>query len=339
MDLSIIIVNWNSADFLRKCLESIFRSTQGLSVEVIVVDNASFDSSAAMINDGFPCVRYIQSNENLGFARANNLGTEASTGRILFFLNPDTEMRGNALGEMVQAMDRLPQAGAVGALLFNADGTVQTSCIQSLPTIFNQAVDSEALRNRFPRSSLWGIAPLLDCLKTPQPVQMISGAALMVRRETFERVGHFTSSYFMYGEDADLCFKINQAGYRLFFIPTAEIVHYGGQSTKSKESSFSILAMQKSLALYFGNTSGKATATLFRLTRFLTACLRLGLLRLAQLGSSAGESRRELQPSINKWKLILRWSLGSEEAKRAFPPKVDENFDKNSKKGSTASAI
>src|SRR5450432_96179 len=162
MDLSIIIVNWNSVDFLRGCLVSICQPPQSISLEVIVVDNASYDGCDSMLAREFPRVRFIQSHENIGFARACNLGHQHSAGRILLFLNPDTKIVGNALADLVSGLDSLPDAGAIGCKLLNADGTLQKSCIQSFPTILNQCLDSEALRSRFPRSRLWGMAPLFS---------------------------------------------------------------------------------------------------------------------------------------------------------------------------------
>ena len=138
--LSIVIVNWKSADFLRKCLQSIFANASDMSLEVIVVDNASFDGSAELVEREFPGVHFVQSKENLGFAGANNLGVRSAKGRNLLFLNPDTEVIGTALERMSSFLDATPDAGAVGCKLLNTDGTVQTSCIQPFPTILNQAL-------------------------------------------------------------------------------------------------------------------------------------------------------------------------------------------------------
>src|SRR5437762_3548719 len=133
MDLSIIIVNWNSKDYLRKCLKSIYANTHGIDFEIIVVDNASFDGSGELLAQDFPKVRFVQSHTNLGFARANNLGFGNSTGRNVLFLNPDTEAVGGALNELLQRLQRLPNAGVVGCKLLNTDGSMQTSCLQSYP--------------------------------------------------------------------------------------------------------------------------------------------------------------------------------------------------------------
>ena len=141
MDLSIVIVNWNSVDFLCKCLTSVYANSKGTSFEVIVIDNASFDGCEEMIQNEFSLVRFIQSQKNLGFARANNLASEQATGKVLLFLNPDTEVIGPALQCMVDLLESAPDAGLVGPKLLNTDLSVQMSCIQSFPSILNLALD------------------------------------------------------------------------------------------------------------------------------------------------------------------------------------------------------
>jgi GT2 family glycosyltransferase len=311
VDLSIIIVNWNSADFLKVCLQSIYREARDLSLEVIVVDNASYDGSEAMIAERFPRVRYIQSSENLGFSRANNLGFQNSTGRILFFLNPDTKIEGQALRQMVSTFDSLPETGALGCRLRNGDGTLQTSCVQSLPTVLNQFLDSEELRARFPLASLWGIAALYQPGTEPRPVEMISGAALMVRRDVFQKVGQFTADYFMYAEDADLCCKIGAAGFKLYYLPDAQIIHYGGQSSKRRgESEFSALLMQESICLYFNKTAGPFRAWLYRVSRLVAGGIRLTILAVLRLVHRSGDRNIILKNATRKWATVFRWSLG-----------------------------
>jgi len=311
MDLSIIIVNWNSAEFLRNCLRSVFQDAPGISLEIIVVDNASYDGAERMLEREFPNVRYIQSGENSGFAKANNLGYEASTGRYLLFLNPDTEILSDALAQLVACLDSLPDAGALGCRLLNGDGTLQTSCVQAFPTILNQTFDSEALRDRYPNSKLWGMEPLFRKGRSPRPVEMISGAALLVRRTVFEKVGLFSTDYFMYGEDADLSYKIAVAGWKLYYLPAAQIIHYGGQSTKKKaESSFSTLLMQESLCRYFVKNNGLFYGVLFRISRCFSALVRLALLTVAYLRPAGPEEKAARNASARKWTVILRWSLG-----------------------------
>ena len=231
MDISIIIVNWNSRDYLRKCLDSVPAGIKGLEFEIVVIDSASFDGCAQMLRKHYPEVRFIQSDRNLGFARANNAAFLASTGNCVLFLNPDTELRGLAINLMREQLLALPDAGVVGCKLLNSDGTVQTSCIKSFPTLLNQFLDAELLRKLFPRSRLWGMSALLDNSDASAEVEVVSGACMMLRRLDFERIGMFTTDYFMYSEDVDLCLKSRKAGLKNYCVLSAVVVHHGGGSS------------------------------------------------------------------------------------------------------------
>ncbi len=213
MDLSIIIVNWNSADYLKTCLNSLYVNNAGVVSEIIVIDNASFDKCHSIITNEFPGVHFIQSHQNLGFAKANNLGAEQAHGDFLLFLNPDTEILGNAISEMLSAIRKLPLAGVIGCKLLNTDMTLQNSCIQPFPTILNQSLDSDILLRRFPGFSIWGPVPHLLNQLGPSEVQAISGACMMIRKEIFTEIGGFSTDYFMYTEDIDLCYRVRSAGY------------------------------------------------------------------------------------------------------------------------------
>src|SRR5215475_8918812 len=149
-DLSIIIVNWNSKAFVRKCLVSLYANTQKTKFEIVVVDNASYDGCGEMLRAEFPKVHFIQNDKNLGFAAANNLGFESTAGRNILFLNPDTEVIGPAIDTLVEFVDHNPKAGVVGGKLLNTDKSIQTSCIQRFPTILNQVLDADLLRKLFP---------------------------------------------------------------------------------------------------------------------------------------------------------------------------------------------
>jgi len=310
-DVSVIIVNWNSADDLRRCLASLYAHTNGISFEVIVVDNASYDGSDAMLRAQFPQVRYLQSQENRGFAGANNWGVKHSSGRLLLFLNPDTQILGDAIPTMAKGFASINDAGAVGCRILNADGTLQTSCVQAFPTLLNEMLDSDLLRRLFPDSPLWGTAALWRPGSDPRRVEMISGACLMVRRDLFEQVAGFPSCYFMYGEDVELCYRVVQAGWGPYYLPAAEIIHYGaGSSSKHEESMFSVRESQKSIRMFFANTRGPLTAYAFQVLRFLTAVVRLTLITCSFPVATSPEKRLRRKSSLRKWAAILRWSLG-----------------------------
>lgn len=310
MDLSIIIVNWNSVGFLKKCLATVVAETSGVEYEILVIDSGSFDGCGEMLRRDYPQVRFIQSPENLGFARANNVAFRASRGRTLLFLNPDTEVVGPAIATMYRRLQTLPDAGSLGCRLLNADRSIQTSCIQSFPTIANQALDAEWLRARWPAWRLWGIAPLYEDGAEAKAVDAIAGACVMLRREVFERVGLFSEDYFMYAEDIDLSYKLRQAGYANYYLPEAVVIHYGGGSSQEAPSNFSVVMMRESIWRFLTKTRGRGYAWLYRLAMLLCALARLAVLaadrRLAGrreggAGSAAG--------AAGKWQAVLRWSL------------------------------
>ncbi len=234
MQLSFIFVNWNSTEYLRECIASIYEYTRDVNFELIVVDNASPDGDVGILTQQFRNLKLIESPENLGFGRANNLGFRHSTGKYVLFLNPDTKLVSPAIHTMLTHLESLEAAGIVGCRLLNSDLSVQSSCIQTFPTILNQALDTDFLRARWPHSRLWGTSPLFSDRSSPAKVEVISGACMMMRREVFERIGFFSEEYFMYAEDLDLCRKAVHAGYHNYYIGDATIIHHGGKSSSPR---------------------------------------------------------------------------------------------------------
>lgn len=328
MDLSIIIVNWNSKDYVRKCLQSIHANTHGIRFEIIVVDSASYDGCGEMLAREFSSVRFIQSEKNVGFATANNLGAKLAGGRYLLFLNPDTEIVGGAVNRLIQALEKKPKAGLAGAKLLNTDRSLQTSCIQSFPTVLNQMLDSEWLRRRFPRSPLWGMAPFQETSETPSVVEVVSGACILIQRSFFDHLSGFDQRFFMYSEDLDLCHRVHQAGMVCLYVPTARIVHHGGGSSKSARSQFSIVMMRESIHRLLGFHRGPLTAFAYRTLMGCTALVRLpfisgGMMLRRICGQTAGPA------SLRKWLAILRWSLGMESWAFKQAGQIAENNWKN----------
>jgi GT2 family glycosyltransferase len=314
MDLSIIIVNWNSKEYLRRCIASVLEKPPGVEFEIVVIDGASFDGCDKMLHELYPQVRFIQSYENLGFAKANNQAFQASSGNAICFLNPDTEVLGAALETMYHYLRTLPRAGAVGCKLLNSDGTLETSCIRSFPTIVNQVLEVEALRKRYRYSRLWGMAPLFNGDKSPSEVDAISGACLMMRRSVFEDVALFSTDYFMYSEDIDLCFKVKRSGWKNYYVPSAAVVHHvGGSTAKSKVSAFSSVMMLESRWRFFRKTRSNRYCILYRVAMFLVSVIRVGsMLCLASVRRCPREGF-SLETPLKKWKAGLRWALGKED--------------------------
>ena len=232
MDLSVTIVSYNTRELLRGCLTSVISTLSSrLNHEVLVVDNASTDGSAAMVQDDFPQVRLLINKENRGFAAASNQAIGQSGGRHIVLLNPDTVVAEGALDGMVKFLDEHAQVGVVGPKLLHPDGNLQHSAFAfpTLPMIF---LDFSPLNHRLIDSRLNGRYPrALYEAGEPFPVDHPLGAGLMVRRKVIEEVGLLDEGFFMYCEEIDWCMRIKKAGWRIYCFPQAEIVHYVGQST------------------------------------------------------------------------------------------------------------
>lgn len=307
LDLSIVIVNWNSVNYLRECLGSIYDNCKGLRHEVIVVDNASPQRDIEQLPAEFPAMILVKSAVNLGFAGANNLGFRRSSGKHILFLNPDTRILGAAIRTILSHAKELPHAGIVGCKLLNTDGSIQTSCIQRFPTILNQALDVEFLQLRWPQMSFWGIAPLFADRPAPAKVEVVSGACMMVSREVFEGVRGFSEDYFMYAEDLDLCYKVMKANFANYYVGDAEVIHHGGKSSGQREVNEWATQMKFRSILHFcKKTRGSVYSGLFRLTLAVTAFCRLILIAVAfPFGKAA-----TLKSVFSKWRAVLRIALG-----------------------------
>jgi N-acetylglucosaminyl-diphospho-decaprenol L-rhamnosyltransferase len=313
MDLSIIIVNWNSADFLLECIASVKEQTRNVVYETIVVDNASADEDLRKLRQHCENVSLITSDENLGFAGANNLGFQHSTGKYVLFLNPDTKLIGPAIDTMVARLETLPMAGIMGCKLLNGDLSVQLSSIQRFPTIFNQLLDLEYLQLRWPHCRLWGIEALFrDDVKLTS-VEVISGACMLLPRKVFEEVGRFSNDYFMYAEDIDLNFKVRQAGYSNYYVGEASIIHYGGKSSSQHQvSHWSTVMKYRSMGQLFDKTKGRTQGGLYRIAMGCAAVTRLGILMCVYPMGNLLWKRSSVRYAIGKWTVILQWAFGSQ---------------------------
>lgn len=310
-EVSIIIVNWRSKDYVRACLRSIAQERRRDFYEIFVVDNDSADGCEAMLKEQFPHVRYIHSATNLGFAGANNLAAAEARGRYILFLNPDTEICDGAIQTLSAALEEHPEAGMVGARLLNTDRTLQTTCVTAIPTILNQTLNLRWLRTAFPMWSIWGMQALYRAGKSPTPVQAISGACMMARREVVRQVGGFTTDYFMYAEDMDLCVKVARAGHSILYVPQAEIVHHaGGSSSQRQESHFSSIVTRESLMRFFTLHRGRGYAWGWRAFMALVCGVRLAALALASPLVLHPRWAGRLREARAKWTSILAWCVG-----------------------------
>jgi GT2 family glycosyltransferase len=305
--LSIIIVNWNSIAFTRDCIASIRTSMQGQEYEIIVVDNASQDDCSCL-------VKVINSPSNLGFAGANNLGYEHSRGDKLLFLNPDTLVKEDAIQKMAAHLDSRCEIGVVGCRLLNSDFSVQSSSVQPFPTISNQLFALDWIQRRWPRWSVLGIESLVanNNPVAGSEVEVVSGACIMVKRGVFATIGGFSTEYFMYAEEADLCYRIRQAGWTINHLDKACIVHFGGGSSKTQGSTFSDIAMRESIFKLLRKFRGSAYAYFYRTALLFSAAIRLALLTpLFALPGSLLDHAVVLR-AFRKWRSIASWAIAME---------------------------
>lgn len=235
-DLSVLVVSYNVRDRLATCLLSLEDAREGLEVEVIVADNASSDGTAEMVRRRFPHVTLIETGDNLGFARANNLAAARASGRHLMLLNPDTILREDSLRALVRHLDAHPEAGAAGPKVLDPDGSFQATSKRGLPTPWVSFARLSGLSRLFPRSPVFNRYELghLDPDEEHE-VEVLYGAAMVVRREAWEEVGGLDEGYFMYGEDIALSDAVRRRGWRLDYVPGAPIVHVKGESTRRSD--------------------------------------------------------------------------------------------------------
>ena len=233
-DLDVIVVNYNAGEHLRRCVASIFEKAGGAGVEVILVDNDSHDGSAKAVQQAFPQIELIQNAHNRGFGSAVNQGIVAGASDRVLVLNPDAEVSGGDLGSLVAYAEEHPQAGAIGVLVRDPDGTLYPSA-RRIPSLSEAA--GHALVGPFKKDNRWSRSYTMEGWDrtSERAVDWVSGSAMLLQRRVIERVGAFDPGYFMYAEDADLCTRIREAGYEVRFTPLLEVVHDHGLSTRGSE--------------------------------------------------------------------------------------------------------
>ena len=248
--LSIIIVNYNVKFYLEQCLESVRRASQGLPVEVFVVDNLSTDGSVEYLRERFPEVTFVENRENVGFARANNQAIRQSKGKYVLLLNPDTIVGEDTLAQCVEFMDAHPEAGGAGAYMLHVDGTFAPESRRGLPTPFVAFCKMTGLTALFPKSRLFGRYYMRYLNENEvNEIEVISGAYMMLRREALDKVGLLDEDFFMYGEDIDLSYRVLKGGYKNYFLPV-RMLHYKGESTV-KNSYRYVYTFYEAMRLFF----------------------------------------------------------------------------------------
>jgi GT2 family glycosyltransferase len=300
--VSIVIVSWNTANLLRTCLEAIRLQTTYVpnhAIETIVVDNSSSDGSADIVQTEFPEVKLIKNAHNYGFARGTNQGVQVAHGDYVLFLNPDTQMFPGSLKTLIEFMELNPKAGAAGARLLNEDGSLQQSAYPDL-TLLREFWRLFHLDQLYPLA----IYPLSQW--NPQkahPVDVVQGACLILRREVIEEVGLLDEDYFMYTEEVDLCHRLHHAGWGVYWVPGAEVLHYGDQSTRQRKTEM-FLMLYESKILFFRKHHGLMAANIYKGILGLACLPRLLMEPLAWLlGTRERKQQKEL---ANKYLRLLR---------------------------------
>jgi N-acetylglucosaminyl-diphospho-decaprenol L-rhamnosyltransferase len=306
-DVSVVIVSWNVAGVLADCLDSLQRTADGLTLEVWVVDNASSDNTVEMIRSRYPWVRLIANEDNRGFARANNQGFQQARGRFVFILNPDTVVCEGAIRDLYEFLAKHDDVGMVGPRLVDAEGVTSHGSARRFPTPM-ATLWIEALRMQ--KLPLVGDA-ILRKLYAPydfdvsQSVEAISGAAMLVRRELLRQIEGFAENFVHSGEDLDLCYRIHEAGWKIFYLAETTVVHLEGRSAKQAGTRAAVSAVLGK-KLFFDRCFGKWQGFLYRLVvqgvavpvMLLMGCVKLLFQR---------ECLRDFQLRWDLCLWLLRW--------------------------------
>lgn len=261
LDLSVVIVSYNTRELTLGCIRSVIEKTKGVGYEIVVVDNGSKDGSIEELknqrNKELKRLKILENRKNLGFAAANNQGWRASSGKYILFLNSDTEIKDNVLGEMVEWLEGRPNVGAATCKLKSKDGSLQPTggyfptllsvfswmTIQDFPLVdkFIKPFHPLHIRSFFSRGE--------EFYETAKELDWVTGAFLLTRKDILERLGGWDETYFMYVEEVDLCFRIKDLNYKVWYLPRWNIIHYGGAS--SKVSEYPLLAEYKSIKKFY----------------------------------------------------------------------------------------
>ena len=304
--MSIVAVTYQSAEHIARCLSGIEGGGLTVPPQVVVVDNGSADDTVEHAQHGWPTAVIVQGQGNVGFARGCNLGAAQATGSHLLFLNPDTELRPGALQALLAAAERNPEAGLWGGRTVRPDGGVDETCAFGAMSPWSLFCFAIGLSSLFPRSRWFDPESLGGWGRdTAREVSVLSGACLLVSREAWSRLGGFDERYFMYAEDADLCRRAWQAGYRPRLVPEAELVHDVGASSDPGAKQVMLHRGKATyLRLHWSPVAG----------RFGLGCLWLGVALRARLADRrpAGSTRRQTLPSAwtTAWQLRHQWLGG-----------------------------
>jgi len=309
MDLSIVIVNWNTRELLEACLRSVYAQVHGLDFEVFVVDNASVDGSPEMIRTKFPQVSLIQNNVNLGFVKANNQAISLSKGRYISLLNPDTLLKNDALSKMVTFLDGHPDIGVLGCKILTAEGEIDLRGAKEFPSLLGELFELTRLSHWLPRSRFFGnyLMTYWD-REDSREVDVLSGACLMIRREALEQVQYLDENFFIYGAEVDWYYRLKRLGWKVFYYAEAEIVHIGGQSTSQLKEEMGIERFRSRYRLFWKH-KGRSYAWAYKALVFLITVTKVLAFWIGLLVSTSGEKKCRYQAKVKLHRRVLWWVL------------------------------
>ena len=299
MDISFVIVNWNTRDLLLQCLTSIYQTAAHMNFEVWLVDNASTDGSIAAARGAYPDIHIIENTENLGFAAANNLAFTRMGGRYAVLINTDARLKAGAIKSLFDFMEEVPDASMACGQLLNEDGSKQNS-IAPFPTLLSLISNESLLRHLFPQK----YPSKRKHYTTPLPVDSCIGACIMVRKNAMDRVGFLDERYFFFMEETDWAYRMKLAGWKIYFVPRAEIFHAQGKSVGSGVSAR--VLFYRSRYQFFEKWHQK-TYSLVRLFAFLRLLVNT-LLNLSAVVFTLGLNGRFKEKLMIYTKLTL-WHL------------------------------
>ncbi|MHC4416217.1 MAG: glycosyltransferase family 2 protein [Planctomycetota bacterium] len=299
LDLSIVIVSWNTRHVVRECLESVFANLGSLSAEVIVIDNASSDGSAELIAGAFPQVRLVANHINRGFAAANNQGLRVAKGRYVLLLNPDTVVLPDALQRTLDHAESHPTAGIIGCQVWESPQSVQRTCFR-FPSPLNTLLWVTGASAWLSRSRIAGRAAYGPWQReSERDVDVVSGMFMLVRREAIDEVGLMDESFFVFAEEADWCRRFRNAGWRCVFAPVGRILHVNGGSQSTEQAAVKMyVEMQKSVLLFHRKHLGLiswATAKLLFSLSMVARTLWWRLWAALRIGRLSGQKARKSQ--------------------------------------------
>ena len=306
INLSNIIVSWNAKEYLDECLQSIVENAPPFAFETIVVDNASTDGAPDLVEKKYPQVHLIRNAENLGFAKANNIGIEQSKGKYICLINSDAVVLKDCLDLMCRYMDEHPEIGVLGPRVLNRDGSLQPTC-REFPTFWKNLCRATALDKLFPKSKIFGGYFMMNWSHdTVREVDFLSGCFMLVRKSAIEQVGLLDDNFFFYGEDKDWCKRFWKAGWKVVYFPHAEAIHYlYGSSDKDPVKLY--IQQTRANLQYYTKHHSRAAKTAFLLTNIFHQIIRImGSSILYILKPSGKEITLQ---KIKRSLACLRWTM------------------------------